>query len=96
MLDVFFLSLLGIIGYFLRKLEFQLAPLVIGLALGPLIEKHLREGLFMKSRDFRLHNSPIAVTIWLLVLIILTIGVQRALLERLFGSVVGRLTENKE
>ena len=90
--DVYIFLLVGIIGYVLRKLEFQLAPMVIGMVLGPLIEKHLREGLFMSLGEVSVFvNSPIAITIWILVLIIMTFGIQRALLERLFGIKLGKV-----
>ena len=98
MFDVYIFLLVGVLGYIHRKFEFQLAPMVIGLVLGPLIEKHLREGLFMSLGEISVfYSSPIAVTIWLLVLIILTIGFQRALLERLFGIKFGKIVlESKE
>ena len=35
--------------YILRKLDIQLAPIVIGLVPGPPIEKHIRKGLFKCS-----------------------------------------------
>lgn len=79
MLDVFVLISLGVVGYFLRKLEFQLAPLVIGLVLGPLIEKHLREGLWMGLGDVSVFwQSPVAIVVWLLVLVALTGDLRRA------------------
>ena len=59
--------------------------MVIGLVLGPLIEKHMREGLFMSLGELSVfYSSPIAITIWVLVLLILSIGIQRALIERVF------------
>jgi len=94
MLDVYLVLLLGIIGYVLRKFDFQLAPLVIGLVLGSLIEKHLREGLFMSRGDISVfYRSPIAVAIWILVLIVMTLGIQRKLLERLFGIKMKKFEE---
>ena len=85
MLDVYAFLFVGILGYLLRKFDFQLAPMVIGLVLGPLIEKHLREGLFMSLGELSVfYSSPIAITIWVLVLLILSIGIQRALIERVF------------
>ena len=85
MLDVYAFLFVGILGYLLRKFDFQLAPMVIGLVLGPLIEKHLREGLFMSLGELSVFfSSPIAITIWVLVLLILSIGIQRALIERVF------------
>ena len=87
MLDVYLLLLLGVLGYVLRKLDFQLAPMVVGFVLGPLIEKHLREGLFMSQGDISVfYSSPIAIAIWILVLIVMTLSSQRALLKRLFGA----------
>jgi putative tricarboxylic transport membrane protein len=90
--DVYLLLLFGIVGYVLRKFDFQLAPMVVGLVLGPLIEKHLREGLFMSLGDISVfYRSPIAVSIWILVAIVMTLGVQRALLKRLFRVKVKKL-----
>ena len=87
MLDLYVLFLLGMLGYVLRKLDFHLAPMVVGVVLGPLIEKHLREGLFMSRGDISVfYSSPIAIAIWILVLIVMTLSSQRALLKRLFGD----------
>ena len=92
MLDLYVLFLLGIAGYVLRKLDFHLAPMVVGVVLGPLIEKHLREGLFMSRGDISLfYNSPIAIGIWLVVLTAMAIGVLRPLLAKLFGLKTNRI-----
>jgi putative tricarboxylic transport membrane protein len=92
MLDVYMLLLLGCIGYVLRKFDFQLAPMVVGLVLGPLIEKHMREALFMNLGDFSVfYSSPIAIGIWALVLFIMTFGLQRALIGKLFGIKVKKM-----
>jgi putative tricarboxylic transport membrane protein len=86
MLDVYLLLLLGLIGYGLRLFDFQLAPMVVGLVLGPEIEKHLREGLFMSQGDVSVfYTSPIAIGIWILVALVMTFGVQRALFGKMFG-----------
>jgi putative tricarboxylic transport membrane protein len=86
MMDVYFLIGLGVVGYFLRKFNFQLAPMVIGMVLGPLIEKYIREGLFMNLGDPSIFwKSPMALFIWLVVLFVLTLDLQRAVLDRLFG-----------
>jgi putative tricarboxylic transport membrane protein len=93
MFDVYVFLSVGILGYVLRKFDFQLAPMVIGLVLGPLIEKHLREGLFMSLGDISVfYTSPLALTIWVLVLFVLTLGLQRAAIERLFGVKLGKVS----
>jgi hypothetical protein len=57
----------GIVGYAFNKLKFQLPPLVVGLILGPNIEKHFREALFLSQGDPWIYvESPIAITVWLL------------------------------
>lgn len=86
MLDVSLLLALGIVGYVLRKLDFQLAPMVVGLVLGPQIEKHLREGLIMSQGDVSVfYTSPIAVAIWILVAAVMVMGSLRRLLAKLLG-----------
>ena len=46
--------------YVLRKLDLQLAPMVVGLVQGPLIEAHFPKGLFMSQRKISaLYNRAI-------------------------------------
>ncbi|MBF8185011.1 tripartite tricarboxylate transporter permease [Nonomuraea sp. K274] len=72
LLDVYTLAAMGAVGYLLRKLSFTLAPFVLGLVLGPLVEKHLREGLFLSRGDFGYFvQRPIAAALWLLVAVVL-------------------------
>jgi len=86
MLDVYMLLFVGLLGYVLRKLDFQLAPLVVGLVLGPLIEKHFREGLIMSVGDISVfYTSPIAIGIWVVVILVMTGGLQRMFFEKVFG-----------
>ncbi len=88
MLDLHVLFAMGVAGYVLRKLEFQLAPMVVGVVLGPLIEKHLREGLILNRGDPSVfYTSPIAATIWAVVVAVLLIGFSRKLYDRFLGGV---------
>jgi putative tricarboxylic transport membrane protein len=50
--DVGVMIACGIIGYGLRKVDLPIAPLVLGLILGPFIEKSLRTSLEMSGGDF--------------------------------------------
>lgn len=47
MLDLGILVIMGIAGYILRKLRFDMAPLVLAVVLGPMLEKSLRQSLFL-------------------------------------------------
>jgi putative tricarboxylic transport membrane protein len=92
-LDVYILLFIGLIGYVFRKLDFQLAPLVVGVVLGPLIEKHMREALFMSRGDLLEYvSSPIAIGIWILVILIMVPQIKDSLLRKLF---IGRNKSNE-
>ena len=92
MLDVGMLFVVALIGYTLRKLDFQLAPMVVGLVLGPLIEKHMREGLFMSLGEISVfYTSPIAIAIWVLVLVVLLLEPLRQLFARALGIKVKKI-----
>jgi len=92
-LDVYVLLFIGLIGYVFRKLDFQLAPLVVGVVLGPLIEKHMREALFMSRGDLLVYvSSPIAIGIWILVILVMVPQIKDSLLRKLF---IGRNNSNE-
>ena len=52
MFDVWVMIAFGVIGYVVRKLELPMAPMVLGLILGPAIEKSLRTSLEMSAGDY--------------------------------------------
>jgi putative tricarboxylic transport membrane protein len=49
--DVWTMLLFGVLGYILRKYQFPVAPLVLGIVLGDLMEKSLRRGLVLSDGD---------------------------------------------
>jgi putative tricarboxylic transport membrane protein len=70
--DILVMILFGGIGYLLRKLDFPLAPVVLTLILGPLMERSLRTALDMSQGDFGIFlESPIAVVLLSLAALIL-------------------------
>lgn len=65
MLDVWVLLVAGAVGYVLTNLGYHLAPLALGLILGPFAERYLREGLFISQGDLTYFvTSPIAAVLW--------------------------------
>ncbi len=42
----------GIVGYFARRLDFEMAPLILALVLGPIMENSLRQSLLSSHGDF--------------------------------------------
>lgn len=50
--DLIVIFIIGIVGYILRKLEFPMAPLILGFVLGELLEVNLRRSLSISNGDF--------------------------------------------
>ena len=76
--------LFGVIGYFLRKLDFPLAPAVLGLILGPQLEKSLRTSLEMSAGDFMIFlTRPITCVLLIGCVVILLVSAFRLTPEQI-------------
>ena len=83
MLDIQLMLMLGVVAYVLRKLDFSLASLLVGLVLGPLIEKYFIQGMFISQGDFSYFiASPIAAVIWILVAVVVVGGFFMPLIKK--------------
>ena len=70
--DVTVMVLFGVVGYLLRKFDFPLAPIVLTLILGPLMERSLRQSLEISQGSFGVFlSSPIAVVLLTLAVLFL-------------------------
>ncbi len=68
----------GIIGYGMRKIDMPIAPLVLGLILGPFLEKSLRTSLEMSAGDFSIFfTRPLCLTLLVLAGIVLVASALR-------------------
>ena len=57
----------GLLGYGLRRFDYPIAPVVVGLILGPLAEQQLRRALAISQGDPAvLVHSPVAIVLYLL------------------------------
>jgi putative tricarboxylic transport membrane protein len=62
-IDVWIMVVMGILGWVLRKLDFETAPIVLGLVLAPMIELSLRQSLAMSDGRYAIFvERPIAAT----------------------------------
>jgi putative tricarboxylic transport membrane protein len=62
--DVFLLIGFGVLGYLLAEHDFPLAPLVLGLVLGPMIENNMRRALTSSNGDFMVFfEKPISLVL---------------------------------
>ncbi|MFC4012954.1 tripartite tricarboxylate transporter permease [Nonomuraea purpurea] len=69
--DVFVMVAFGLLGLLLRRLDIPLAPLVLTLVLGPLMERSLRESLELSQGDLTVFlTRPICVVLLVVALAI--------------------------
>jgi putative tricarboxylic transport membrane protein len=60
--DIGIMTVMGALGYVLRKFDFETAPVVLGLILAPMIEMSFRQSLSMSSGSYHVFiNRPIAL-----------------------------------
>jgi putative tricarboxylic transport membrane protein len=73
--DIVILLLVGILGYFLRSYGYPIAPLVIGLILGPMAEAQLRRALQLSQGDLTaLATRPFAAICYTALIVIIGLG----------------------
>ncbi|MET3287646.1 tripartite tricarboxylate transporter permease [Brevibacillus fluminis] len=83
--DLLLLIGCGVVGYFLNKNDFPLAPLVLGLVLGPMIENNMRRALTTSNGDFMIFlQKPVS----LVFLVIAVLWITIPLLMKLRGKKV--------
>jgi putative tricarboxylic transport membrane protein len=75
----------GFIGYFFIKLEIPIAPMVLSLILGPIVESNLRRAYVISKGDLSIYASR-PITVVLLVLSILFV----------LGPLYLRIKENRK
>ena len=57
----------GIVGFILREMKYPMAPLVLGIILGDILDKSLRRGLVLTDGDFTpFLTRPICMFLWLI------------------------------
>ncbi|MFD0679838.1 MULTISPECIES: tripartite tricarboxylate transporter permease [unclassified Paenibacillus] len=78
----------GVVGYFLSKNDFPLAPLVLGLILGPMMENNMRRALTISNGDFMIFlQKPISLVfliiglLWLAIPLILKMKGKKVLVN---------------
>jgi putative tricarboxylic transport membrane protein len=86
MFDIYVMLAFGIIGFILRQLNYPMAPLVLGIVLGDLLDKNLRRGLTLSDGDLSpFFTRPISFVMFCLVAGTILMNVPA------FTNAVGRL-----
>ncbi|WP_181703559.1 tripartite tricarboxylate transporter permease [Chthonobacter albigriseus] len=85
----------GLLGYGLRRFGYPIAPVVIGLILGPLAEQQLRRALAISQGDLLvLVQSPLAIALYLIAAAALLIPLVMRLRGR--GEVLNQLAADED
>lgn len=83
--DILVMLVFGIVGLVMRSMNYPMAPLVLGIVLGDLLDKSLRRGLSLSDGDLLpFFSRPIAFIIFLLVLFTVLMNVPVA--RRVMGQ----------
>lgn len=81
--DVKLMLLFGVIGYFMKKVDFPTAPMVLGLILGPMAESGLRQSLLISQGSWRIFVAkPISLILLVLALFSIISAVKREIKNR--------------
>jgi putative tricarboxylic transport membrane protein len=76
MFEVYLMFFFGVIGYFIKKLDFPPAPIVLALILGPMVERALYQSLTISHGSFSiLVTRPYSAVFLVMVFIVLAVPV---------------------
>jgi putative tricarboxylic transport membrane protein len=74
--DLIVLLIIGVIGFFMRRHGYPVAPLVVGLILGPMAEEQVRRTLQISEGSLSaLVTSPFAAVAYGILIVLLTVAV---------------------
>ena len=87
--DVWIMTAAGVVGYVLRKLEYEIAPIILGLVLAPMLELNFRQTLAMSAGNYSIFfNRPIAAVMLGIAAALLLLGM-RSVFTNAAGSKTG-------
>lgn len=88
--DILVMMVFGILGYFMREMEYPMAPMVLGIVLGDILDKNLRRALVLSDANpIEFLNRPISLVI--IVLIVLTIVSRLRWFKAMMSGIKGLL-----
>lgn len=81
--DIWIMVATGLLGYLLRKFDFETAPIVLGLVLAPMLEMSLRQSLALSDGSYAIFvTRPIAATMLGIALAVLAWSLKPLILRR--------------
>src|SRR5690606_31200698 len=93
--ELVLLLVFGVLGYLLRRFGYPIAPVVVGLILGPMAEQQLRRALSISQGDPQiLFHSPISLVLYAVAII--AVGLPVIMRMRGKGAVLGQLATDED
>ena len=86
--DVGFTVIFGFLGYLMRKFEFEPAPLVLAMILGPQLEASLRRALIYSRGDFMVFfERPISATLLAVAMLLILSPLIRRMFRQWYSAI---------
>jgi putative tricarboxylic transport membrane protein len=80
--DMWIMFVFGVIGYLMRKMKYPAAPVVLGLVLGPMVERSLRQSLTISHGDVSIFfTRPISAVLTIVALVSLFAPLLRGVMD---------------
>jgi putative tricarboxylic transport membrane protein len=84
--EVMIMYVIGVLGFFMRRFDFPVAPVILGVILGPLMEAQFRRTLLVSDGDFGVFlERPFALAVLLLALAALVVPATVGAVRRVRG-----------
>ena len=88
--DVLMMVIFGVVGYVLRKLRFELGPLLLAFVLGRILERSLRQALLISRGDVSIFiTKPISAVLLSIVALMILISISLAIYRHIKGRAKG-------
>ncbi|MCF4120668.1 tripartite tricarboxylate transporter permease [Antribacter sp. KLBMP9083] len=93
-IDVLLLLVIGLIGFFMRRYGYPVAPMVVGMILGPMAEDRLRRSLAISQGDLSyLVTSPFAAIAYGSIIVLVGLGIWLQHRERRVSAELEKIAE---
>jgi putative tricarboxylic transport membrane protein len=84
--EVLIMYVIGVLGFFMRRFDFPVAPVILGVILGPLMEAQFRRTLLVSDGDFGAFlDRPFAIVLFVLAFAALVVPATVGAVQRVRG-----------
>lgn len=81
--DIYTLAVIGLFGYLLIRVNIPLTPIILGLVLGPTLEKKFRTAMILSEGDLSIfYTSPVALLFFSLTLLVIARQIRVGIIDR--------------